>query len=212
MYSKTLALAAFALTATQALAEPADYYTPGPPNADDLRAIADANPALSIQETDKGEVDAMIMLSDVLFEFGKSDLSPAALATLDVVAKELGDVPGLKVIGHTDDIGPEDTNLALGLERAKAVRAWIAEQTGLDPEAIAVDSAGETKPIAANKTANGADNAEGRALNRRVEFKIVTDTPTDALSDGQASSTINAEIEPLAAEKTSTVHPKQQVI
>ena len=236
MFAKTLT-AAFVLVAAQAAAEPWDFHATAASASEELRAIADANPALSIQETEDGAVDSMVMFSDVLFEFGQSDLSPAALQTLEVVAKDLGSVAGLKIIGHTDDRGTEDRNHALGLNRAKAVRAWIADQTGLDPAEIAVDSAGETQPIAANRTDAGADNAEGRALNRRVEFKIIEEAPEDAPVTASIEATVeapvetpaetlataepdaiitdvadNVEAEKVEAEKVSSIHPRQPVI
>ena len=103
MFAKTLT-AAFVLVAAQAAAEPWDFHATAASASEELRAIADANPALSIQETEDGAVDSMVMFSDVLFEFGQSDLSPAALQTLEVVAKDLGSVAGLKIIGHTDAV------------------------------------------------------------------------------------------------------------
>ena len=228
----TLTTAAFVLVAAQTAAEPWDFHATAASASDDLRAIADANPALSIQETEDGAVDSMVMFSDVLFEFGQSDLSPTALQTLEVVAKDLGSVAGLKIIGHTDDTGTEERNHRLGLDRAKAVRAWIADQTGLNPTEIAVDSAGETQPIAANQTETGADNAEGRALNRRVEFKIIedapadapvtasieapveapVDTPAEALTTAETDATINDATDKVEEEKISSIHPTQPVI
>ncbi len=214
MFAKSLTAAIFALAATQTSAEPWDFHAAPLTKSDELRAIADANPALSIQETEDGAVDSMVMFSDVLFEFGQSDLNPAALVTLQAVAKDLGSVAGLKIIGHTDDIGAADRNHALGLDRAKAVRAWIADQTGLNPDAIAVDSAGETKPIAANQTENGTDNAQGRALNRRVEFKIIEDdTATPPLENAKTGDDIIKDTaDRVEEEKISSIHPKQQVI
>ncbi|MEP3637924.1 MAG: OmpA family protein [Paracoccaceae bacterium] len=227
MFAKTLT-AALVLVAAQAAAEPWDFHATAASASEDLRAIADANPALSIQETEDGAVDSMVMFSDVLFEFGQSELSPAALETLKVVAKDLGGVAGLKIIGHTDDRGSEGRNHALGLNRAKAVRTWIADQTGLDPAEIAVDSAGETQPIAANRTDTGADNAEGRALNRRVEFKIIEETPEPAptvasvaapevtpaetLADAETGDIVDDAADSVTTEKVSSIHPRQPVI
>ena len=233
MFARPLTTAAFVLVAAQAAAEPWDFHATSASASEELRAIADANPALSIQETEDGAVDSMVMFSDVLFDFGESDLSPAALQTLEVVAKDLGSVAGLKIIGHTDDRGAEDRNHRLGLNRAKAVRAWIADQTGLDPAEIAVDSAGETRPIAANQSDTGADNPEGRALNRRVEFKIIeeaqedapvtasieapVETPAETLATAEPDAIItdvadNVEAEKVEAEKVSSIHPRQPVI
>lgn len=142
------------------------------PTTPSLEEVAASDPNLHVQRNEEGEVDSMVMLSDVLFGFGETDLGPEALGTLQSIVTKLGDAGQLTVIGHTDSIGSENGNFELGMERAKAVRDWMIEEAGLAPESVKVDSAGETKPIAENQTANGEDNAEGRALNRRVEFSF----------------------------------------
>ena len=127
--------------------------------------------------------DSMSMLSDVMFAFGDADLAPDALATLDSVAKNLADGESLRIIGHTDSIGSTETNLWLGEQRAESVREWFLNQGYLSAETIEIDSKGEAEPVADNVTPAGLDNAKGRAMNRRVEFQIIT-----AGSDQSASA------------------------
>ncbi len=197
-------LVTFGLAATTALAEPSDVFTDAKPalalekvtpvSADtaqsgdvDLKEIAASDPNLSLREGEGDAPDAMVMLSDVLFEFGTAKLAPAAIETLESVAKKLDGVSDLKITGHTDAIGSEDTNLALGMDRAESVRNWLISSGYLDAEAISVDSAGEASPIAANVTENGGDNPEGRALNRRVEFSIV-EQPKEAAAPEEVTA------------------------
>ncbi|MEM7719416.1 MAG: OmpA family protein [Pseudomonadota bacterium] len=180
-FTATLSLLALS---SAAFAEPADlsydvYWATAPLKAAaaveelDLATMAAADPSLTFIEGQGDAPDAMSMLSDVLFEFGRSDLAPEALNTLAGVAKKLDGVEGLQIVGHTDSIGTEATNLHIGMARAESVRDWFLAQGYMSDSAIEVDSMGEAQPIADNVTADGFDNVEGRALNRRVEFRIV---------------------------------------
>lgn len=112
----------------------------------------------------------VITLSDagnVLFDFDKSDLTPAAKAQLDTLMDKLrnADVVSIKVIGHTDSKGSDAYNQALSERRASSVAAYLLSQ-GLAPNKLTSEGRGESEPV--------ADNAsdEGRAENRRVELHI----------------------------------------
>lgn len=140
--------------------------------AQKLRAAATANPNLEWQEGAEGEADSMVMLSDVLFEFGTSQLSPAAIDTLSVIASELPGVPGLEIVGHTDSVGSEAANLELAEARAQAVKIWLVANSPIHPDSLSIIGMGEAEPIAENELETGDDNPEGRALNRRVEFHL----------------------------------------
>jgi OOP family OmpA-OmpF porin len=72
----------------------------------------------------------------------------------------------LVVAGHTDNVGNKDFNMKLSLERANAVRTKLM-QYGVPSERIVTEGYGDTMPIAPNTT------PEGRALNRRVELKLL---------------------------------------
>jgi len=69
------------------------------------------------------------------------------------------------VIGHTDNTGTREANLALSLARAGAVRSYLAAK-GIAAASIAVAGAGPDQPLADNAS------AEGRARNRRIEFRV----------------------------------------
>ena len=71
------------------------------------------------------------------------------------------------IVGHTDYIASNEYNMGLSKRRAEAVKVKLIE-LGLDPSRIvAIVPKGEEEPVADNKT------TEGRAKNRRVEFKLV---------------------------------------
>ena len=141
-------------------------------DAPTLEDIAASDPNLSVTTDEAGEVDAMVMLSDVLFGFGDATLAPDALVTLRGIADKLEGVTALEITGHTDSIGDEAFNLALGQRRADVVRDWLVANTDLTVGVVTARGVGEVDPLAPNLTPEGTDNPEGRAQNRRVEFTL----------------------------------------
>lgn len=73
--------------------------------------------------------------------------------------------------GHSDSRGSDGDNRVASRKRAEAVRAYLVEK-GVDEKRIAVIALGETRPIAPNANADGSDDPEGRAKNRRVEIEV----------------------------------------
>lgn len=105
--------------------------------------------------------------SRVFFETGSATLSPEGMASLEDLATKLGDgVAPLRIEGHTDNVGSDEVNQRLSIERALAVADFLS-QHGLPRERITTEGLGPRKPIAAN------DVEEGRAQNRRVEILVV---------------------------------------
>jgi outer membrane protein OmpA-like peptidoglycan-associated protein len=109
-----------------------------------------------------------IVLRGVHFEFDKATLLVDSYPILERVYKFLKENPELKVEigGHTDWIASEEYNLELSLRRANAVRDYLIMH-GIDPDRLTAKGYGESQPIADNTT------EEGRALNRRIELKIL---------------------------------------
>ena len=70
------------------------------------------------------------------------------------------------VEGHTDSDGSNAYNLELSQDRARAVADFLSDH-GVDPGRLSVEGYGEMRPVATNAT------AQGKALNRRVEIRIV---------------------------------------
>jgi len=101
------------------------------------------------------------------FESGQAVIRPSGLQILDEMAAALLKVKNKKVevIGHTDNTGLRESNLALSLARAEAVRTYLAGKA-IDPAMIAVSGQGPDRPVADNAT------ADGRARNRRIEFRV----------------------------------------
>lgn len=113
------------------------------------------------------------LAADQLFDFDKATLKPEAETALQHAAEELQKAgkERVEITGHTDSKGNDDYNLKLSQKRAEAVRDWFVAY-GLKNDIYAVGK-GEKEPIAENSLANGQDNPEGRAKNRRVEVKYL---------------------------------------
>lgn len=128
--------------------------------------------ALDAKVTDR---EIRIDLSaDVLFDFDKADLKPAADGDLGKVAEVARANPGtpIDVAGHTDAKGADAYNQRLSERRAEAVKTWLVEKGGVEAGRIRTRGWGETRPIVPNETPGGADDPEGRQRNRRVEITI----------------------------------------
>jgi outer membrane protein OmpA-like peptidoglycan-associated protein len=127
---------------------------------------------LNIRVTDTATI--VDLPADALFEFDKADLTPGAETELQKAAELIRKAPpgAIEVIGHSDAKGDDDYNLRLSERRAQTVADWFARQVGVRQRAFRVSGKGETGPIAPNQTADGKDDAAGRARNRRVEVVL----------------------------------------
>lgn len=125
-----------------------------------------------------GDRGVVVNFSDVLFEFGRSELTRGA----DRKVQEIADVlrspdvawRGVAIEGHTDSVGGEQANVRLSDQRARSVAAALSS-LGVDPSRLTVQGFGEGYPVAPNTRNDGRDNPEGRARNRRVEIVILNE-------------------------------------
>ncbi|WP_223032411.1 OmpA family protein [Hanstruepera marina] len=114
------------------------------------------------------ENDKVYTLKNVLYDFDKHELLESSKAELNQLYKYLDANKRLQIeiYGHTDDVGTQKRNDELSLLRAKEVALYLISK-GLRPERITATGYGNKFPVADN------DSEEGRALNRRVEFKLI---------------------------------------
>ena len=114
----------------------------------------------------------IVILQQVQFATGTAKLtgnSDEILSEVAGVLKERSEIAKLEVQGHTDDKGNKAANKALSQSRAESVvKALVAK--GIAAERLSAKGYGQEVPIADNKT------EEGRAKNRRVQFKILEKT------------------------------------
>jgi outer membrane protein OmpA-like peptidoglycan-associated protein len=103
--------------------------------------------------------------SDLSFDTGRADIKPNMRPILDQFANGLQGQPNtdVRIIGHTDSTGSDDTNNRLSMERAQATKNYLVSR-GVNPAQVQVAGRGEHEPVADNS------NDSGRARNRRVEI------------------------------------------
>jgi outer membrane protein OmpA-like peptidoglycan-associated protein len=108
------------------------------------------------------------LMARLHFAFDQYNLTPLAKSALQSAVKKQSERgANLSVEGHTDSVGTEEYNQALGLKRALSVHELLVTQ-GIDKNKVTVRTYGETKPLKPNNT------AENRALNRRAEVFVLT--------------------------------------
>jgi outer membrane protein OmpA-like peptidoglycan-associated protein len=103
----------------------------------------------------------------VQFETGSAKLKESSYVILSEIAGIMRQYPDyyLSISGHTDNVGSDVTNLNLSQRRASSCRDFLIA-TGIREARISSTGYGESRPTAENST------AEGRRLNRRVEFVL----------------------------------------
>ena len=121
------------------------------------------------------KVDTIVVMNNIYFNFNEATILPESFTYIDAeIVTMMNRYPTMviEISGHTDNIGKDDYNLKLSERRANAVKDYLASK-GIAIERMETKGFGKTKPIAPNKLPNGKDNPEGRAKNRRIEFKVL---------------------------------------
>jgi OOP family OmpA-OmpF porin len=112
----------------------------------------------------------LLTLNTVYFDYNSTNIKPESYATLREVGLILEKYSELKIEvgGHTDNTGSDTYNLRLSQARAGSVLNWLLDNVpGLSLDQFTIYGYGPSQPVAGN------DTAEGRTLNRRVEFKVL---------------------------------------
>lgn len=114
--------------------------------------------------------------ADLLFDFDKADLRPAADEVLrGLVAQVEARLPRgrFRVEGHTDGKGSDRDNDGLSSRRARSVESWLTRRGRVAAGRITTAGYGRRRPVAANQKPDGSDDPDGRQLNRRVEIVVL---------------------------------------
>ncbi|MCL1066517.1 OmpA family protein [Shewanella olleyana] len=102
----------------------------------------------------------------IYFDFARTEVLTTQLPTIKKALPVLLKSKAILLVGHTDNVGSEQSNLSLSLQRALSVKKVLVEQFDFEVSAITVLGKGSFEPVTSNTT------AEQRQLNRRVEFKV----------------------------------------
>jgi outer membrane protein OmpA-like peptidoglycan-associated protein len=137
-----------------------ELVTPPPPEQIDVH----------IKITMKDDSLVVILQGDVLFDFDKSEIKPAAVKPLTQAAAIIKSAsrPGSVILinGHTDNVGTDDYNMKLSERRAKAVAQWFTSRKYLPDSIVKPQGFGKSNPVAPNT------DPVGRAKNRRAEIYV----------------------------------------
>ncbi|WP_299569637.1 OmpA family protein [uncultured Shewanella sp.] len=102
----------------------------------------------------------------IYFDFGHEDVLTTQLPTIEKMLPLLRESQNILLVGHTDNVGSEQINLNLSLQRALSVKKVLVNQFDFEPSGLAVLGKGSLEPAVENNT------AQQRQLNRRVEFVV----------------------------------------
>jgi outer membrane protein OmpA-like peptidoglycan-associated protein len=118
---------------------------------------------------DKAEVGTKMVLKNIFFDSGSSDLRTESLGELEVIKDLLMNSPDLRVQinGHTDDIGNSVYNKLLSKKRAQSVVNYLIAN-GINTDRLEAKGFGEEQPLVSND-----DEIGGREINRRTEIEIL---------------------------------------
>lgn len=116
------------------------------------------------------EVGSKVVLKNVFFDVGKSDIKTTSVAELENILDLLKNNQHLKVQinGHTDNTGNAASNKILSLQRASSVINYLISK-GVDSNRVSAKGFGSERPIVSNDDEEG-----GREINRRTEIEIVS--------------------------------------
>jgi outer membrane protein OmpA-like peptidoglycan-associated protein len=123
----------------------------------------------------------------VHFGFNKDGLTKQAKDALDQLATDVPNTKGyiITVEGGTDSVGPSDYNYDLSERRADAVIQYLASAHSIPAYKIYLIGLGKDKPVESNKT------SDGRAKNRRVDVRLMTNTSADSTTPAQPTASSN---------------------
>lgn len=135
------------------------------------RGIAEA-PAAAVQGPLPEELaqNGYAVLRGLEFSSGKSDLGAGPFDALRALAEVLDAQPDLRMVlvGHTDNVGSLEGNIALSFNRAASVRQRLLDEYGIAAARLEARGTGYLSPLTSNST------DAGREANRRVEAVILS--------------------------------------
>ena len=119
---------------------------------------------------EKLDVDGRVVLDDLAFATGATDLGPGAYPSLSALADYLRSHPDrqIVIVGHTDASGALAMNVEISRQRAQAVVDRLISEYGAAAPQLAAEGVGYLAPQASNLT------DEGRQKNRRVEAVLAS--------------------------------------
>lgn len=158
--------------------------------AGQAQQLADnANKRVDSLQNTVANLDNYRVVSETAVQFGfdKDALSKDAKAALDQIATNVPNVKGylITVEGATDSVGDAEYNYNLSQRRASSVIQYLASEHNIPAYKIYLIGLGKDKPVDSNKT------AQGRAKNRRVSVRLMTNTADNTPAQNSNGQTSN---------------------
>ncbi len=127
--------------------------------------VAEGGVDLRRQLISEGEVST----NGILFDSGSANIQPQSMGIILQISQVLQQEAGmnLKIVGHTDADGSDDSNMQLSKQRAEAVKNALVNVYNVDAGRLSTEGKGESEPVGDNST------PDGKAQNRRVVFKKI---------------------------------------
>lgn len=132
-----------------------------------LQPATTATDQAGLPVTQAGDLQMVLEVSDILFDFDKAVIKQSVVPELDRWADYFQTNPQVtaEIYGHADSTGPSTYNEKLSYKRAQAVINYLVGK-GIDAKRLSAKGFGESQPVAPNTT------TEGRQKNRRVELNL----------------------------------------
>jgi OmpA-OmpF porin, OOP family len=140
----------------------AEFHKP-----EDRYLISNLRLAVGVPDTrNKLITEGKFVTTGITFDVNSATIKPESYGTLKTIAQVLQDNADVrvKIIGHTDADGDDNSNMNLSKKRAEAVKTMLSSDFGINSSRMESDGKGESQSVGDNKT------SEGKANNRRVEF------------------------------------------
>jgi outer membrane protein OmpA-like peptidoglycan-associated protein len=125
----------------------------------------------------------MFSTKDILFDVNRATIKPQSFTTINKIATFMKEYPSISfsIEGHTDSDGDAVSNQKLSEARSEAIKQALIK-FGIRDYRLKTKGYGESKPLTTNAT------AEGKSINRRVEFISLTGTIEGGLTESQTSN------------------------
>jgi outer membrane protein OmpA-like peptidoglycan-associated protein len=141
-------------------------------------AVADSEEDIKRQEEELASIEnigskyrsaSSVDINNIYFETDSDKITSQSEGIIVTITEMMTTFPDaqIKIIGHTDNVGNADYNLGLSKRRANSLKNELVKR-GINENRITTEGKGESDPIASN-----LQEKEGRALNRRIEIKVI---------------------------------------
>jgi outer membrane protein OmpA-like peptidoglycan-associated protein len=146
-----------------------EIIKPAPPIKETSQMITPKTKPYEIPNITNFSSRSTTRLTNIYFEYGTSQLRKDSDTALNNLYAYLvmNSTVKIEIAGHADNIGTKEVNQIVSKNRAESVKAWLI-QKGIANNRIQTVGFGESRPLASND-----DEKDGRALNRRIEVRLI---------------------------------------